>query len=340
MKLDPGTPLEWVVATDIDEWAVVPWQPVAAFGRHVPQKIFGCVTFLQIRPTVSALAWAVAHHHLHNSQLWRFTHCRKAAGATELLEGLLEVHPDRELYMGIFYRGKTAEAPSSSVIDMTKASLAELDQDNLMFFKHEQHWPLGSQSGVDIVDSSGNEEAATQPSGALMGACCEAAVGPPVKSNTCRELPLLAKQAPVQQMADSLETEETTKRLRSAHSNMFWMHTWLPPNPGTKRFGIYRVEAKNLWTAFYELKQGQLHHSGFARPPKSKSKRWGGAVTEHNCWQTVLSWIWEQHSHNVGSGPPPHIGMAMRHCENCVGSACPDFVALSMVAADVPDTSG
>ena len=133
MMLDPGTPLEWVVATDIDEWAVVPWQPEIAFNSDVSQALYGCVTFHQIRPAVSALAWAVAHHHLQKSQLLRFARCRAAAGAKELLEGLLKDHPDKAFHMDICKNGKTARAIPTTMMDVTTACLAELDPDNLRF---------------------------------------------------------------------------------------------------------------------------------------------------------------------------------------------------------------
>ena len=107
MMLDPDTLLEWIVATSIDDWAVVPWLPDIAVNRDASQARYGCVTFRQSGPTVPALAWAVAHHHLHETHLQQFVDDRNVACAEGLLESVLPNPADLAFYMNIFRSDKT-----------------------------------------------------------------------------------------------------------------------------------------------------------------------------------------------------------------------------------------
>jgi len=276
MMLDTGTPLEWAVATDIDGWAVLPWQPNITIASAELDAGFGCVTFRQIRHPVSALAWAVAHHHLEECQLLRFTHCRAAGGSKDLLESLLKDHPDKVFYMDLFNLGKTEMAIPSSAIDLTKASLAELDPANRSCLMHESPWLMGLQSGISSSQSSGNDEAAQQPRGGPMAETVVESVL--IRGNACMELPACAQEAPVRQCGDSagacigtgvadtvpkgsdLVSRRKPARGEPAYSNLAWVQVWLPPFPfsGAKRFGIYRIEATNTWSAFYSLNKGPL----------------------------------------------------------------------------------
>ena len=265
MMLDPETPLEWVVATDINEWAVVPWQPDMIHNKDASQAHFGYVTFCQIRPRVSALAWAVAHHHLSTDKLCHFARDRNVKGAEELLDCILNGHCDRDFYMDRFRSGKTAEDVPRGVLDTTNACLAELDQDNVMFFNHEEPLFRCPESGVVSQACTELPVCALEAPVEQVSECPDPPItdaGVTARSRNPRAAPAFSQlEVPVEQVSECPDQPITdagvTARSRKpraapAFSNLPWMFKWLPSSPG-KRFGIYRVEGKKNWSAFYVL---------------------------------------------------------------------------------------
>lgn len=277
MLLDPTLPMEWVVATDITLWKVVPWEPFVAFDRDASQARYGCVTFRQSRPAVSALAWAVANHRLHKQQLKRFTKDHGAVDAEALLGGLLGDHEDRAFYMTLFLSGKQKEVPSDMFAEETKACLLASDPDNLSAFKPEARKLIGTTLGDDVAVGSDDEEAASQPEDDPMGAEEEEpdeAVKGPDKAVEERGLqpdggevlgpPMLALEAQ-EEGAPTRTGPAHSARVRAAavHSNVDWAHSWLPPPPpDALKFGIHRIATAKKWTTFYDYPGAGSHLDG------------------------------------------------------------------------------
>lgn len=283
MLLDPSLPMEWVVATDITAWSVVPWEPIVALDRDASQARYGCVTFKQSRPAVSALAWAVANHRLHKQQLKRFARDRDVHGAEELLAELLEGHADHAFYMALFRRGKPTEDPPADLVEMTKACLVNLDPQNLSAFGKEKDQLLGPQLGDDVAVGSDDEEPPVEHLDHTMGAVQEeldTGVDRPdgangdIQPHECVESaelgegaglgpPILALEAPGEGRRDrTCPSRSQGVRATATHSNVDWATGWLPPPPpAATKFGVTRIVASKKWTTFYD-------HPGAGSPPE------------------------------------------------------------------------
>lgn len=252
MLLDPSQAMEWVVATDILLWKVVPWEPVVAFDRTSEQACYGCVSFQQIRQEVSALAWAVANHRLHKHQLKRFTKVCGAQNVEEMLVKLLAGHTDQDFYMNLFRRGKVAEEPSAELAEMTKACLGELDPDNLSAFKREKDKLMGDQLGDDLALGSDDEEPAVQQVDGTLDAGHEeldaAASGPEDHDGDTQLVEQLDGEEGLglPALAPEASGEGRQAHIGRARPGICldteWARSWIPPHPpACIKFGITRI---------------------------------------------------------------------------------------------------